>query len=140
MQPIVSAMRWARSVTNEEQRKIAKFVLVGVVRTACSVGLYYFLLLSIGLHFGLALAGEYVLAFSTGYVLNRSWTFANQGSLEAAFSKYAVAFALAFVMDYLLLEVAIGAGMGPRLGRIPALVLATVVSYLLQRYWVFKGH
>ncbi len=139
MRPIMSAMRWARSLTNEEHRKIAKFILAGVLRTAAGYGLYL-LLLWIGLHYNLALASDYVLAISVGYVVNRSWTFSNQGRPKAALLKYILAYVLVFVFNWLALELVIRAGMGPALGQIPCLVLATVASYLLQRYWVFRGH
>ncbi len=139
MRPNVSAMGWARSLTNEEHRKIAKFILVGVLKTAAGYGLYL-LLLWIGLHYNLALASDYVLSISVGYVVNRSWTFSNQGRPQAALLKYVLAYVLVFVFNWLALELAIRAGMGPSLGQIPCLVLATVASYLLQRYWVFRGH
>lgn len=139
MRPIVSAMHWARSLTNEEQRKIAKFILVGVFKTACGYGLYL-LLLWIGLRYDLALASEYVFVVSVGYVVNRSWTFSNQGRSRAALLKYVLAYVLVFVLNYLALKLAVGAGIGPAVGQIPCLVLATVASYLLQRYWVFRGY
>ena len=88
----------------------------------------------------LALGAEYVFAFSTGYVLNRFWTFSNQGRPNAALLKYGIAFLVAFALEWLVLVLVSKAGIGLDWGRIPSLVLATVASYLLQRYWAFQGH
>lgn len=139
MRPIVSAIRLARSWTNEEQRKVAKFVLVGGGKTICGYVLYL-TLLWIGLHYNVALLGDYVVGVAVGYVLSRTWTFSNQGQPKAAVLKYLVAFVLVFLLNWAALNLVVGAGMDPASGQIPCLVLATVASYLLQRYWVFRGH
>ena len=61
-------------------------------------------------------------------------------SPKASLPKYVFAYVLVFVLNWAALNLAVGAGMGPALGQIPSLALATVASYLLQRLWVFKGH
>ena len=133
-----SSMRGAKSVTNPEQRKIVRFILVGGFKTAVGYGLYL-LLLWFGLHHDVALAGDYLFAITVGYVINRSWTFTNQGRPTAPVLKYVLSYILVFVLNSLALDLAIELGTGPELGQIPCLVLATVASYLLQRYWVFQG-
>lgn len=137
--PIGSTVVWVRSRMGEEHRKIAKFIVSGVLKTAAGYGIFL-LLLWAGLQKNLAVAGDYVFAVSVGYVVNRSWTFSNQGTPKFALTKYVVAFVLVFALDNAVLEIFVQVGLQPAIARLPSLVVATVASYLLQRYWVFKGH
>jgi putative flippase GtrA len=138
MRSIASAIQRARSLTSEEQRKFAKFVLVGGFKTVSAYGVYL-LLLWCGLHYNLALVGDYIFGILVGYGLNRSWTFADQGRAQGAFLKYVSANVLAFVINALALNLAVGFGMGPAIGQIPSLAIATIASYLLQRHYVFTS-
>jgi putative flippase GtrA len=136
--PIQSAIRWARASTNEEQRKIAKFIVVGVIKTGLGYSLFL-LVLWLGMHHDIALAADYFFAVTLGYVVNRSWTFSNQGQATAPLLKYVLSYVFVYILNALALEFAIRLGMGPATGQLPCLVLATVASYVLQRYWVFRG-
>jgi putative flippase GtrA len=138
MERIESARQWARSLTGEEQRKIVKFILSGVMKTACGYGLFL-LVLWTGLHRDIALATDYLFAATVGYVVNRSWTFPNQGHQSYRILKYVLAYVLVFVLNSFALDVTVRSGMEPAKGQILCLVPATVASYLLQRYWVFQG-
>jgi putative flippase GtrA len=138
MRPIASAIQWARSLTNQEQRKFVKFLLVGGFKTVSAYGVYLLLLWG-GLHYNLALVGDYVFGILLGYRLNRSWTFADQGRTQGAFPRYVSANVLAFLINALALNLAVEVGMDPAIGQIPSLAIATIASYLLQRHYVFTS-
>jgi len=124
---------------NEEHRKIVKFLITGALRTAASYGVFL-LALWAGLGHTLALVADCIFAMTLGYVLNRSWTFASQGRPAAPIPKYIAAYVIAFGVNWVPLELLVREGVNPAPAQIPCLALATVASYILQRYWVFKGH
>ncbi|MEO6598093.1 MAG: GtrA family protein [Planctomycetota bacterium] len=118
--------------------KSFKFLFVGGLNTLVFYGVYV-LLVWLGCHYSLALVLEYCGGIVTGYVMNRHWTFAGHGRTNRDFPKYLAANGGAFVLNMLLLGAIVESGlMGPVVGQIAAIGIASVASFLLQNYWVFR--
>ncbi len=138
MRWIASVKQSSRLLANPEHRKVAKFILVGSFNTGAMLGLYW-LLIWLGLHYKLALTADYAVGAVLGYLLNRAWTFASQGRSKAGFPKYVATYVFVFGLNFVLLHIAVETvGMDAFWGQIPALALVTIVSYLMQRFWVFR--
>lgn len=113
-----------------------RFVLIGLVNTAFSFGLYVLLLaagFSIPLASGLALMAGIVFSFTTqGLVVFRHATL-------LTFARFVVGwiavygFNLALIYGFLRIE-----GMGAGLAGALAIAPVTVASYLVQRNFVFR--
>lgn len=122
----------------EEQIKILKFLVVGGTNTAIMYGLYV-LLLYVGLPWFVALTADYSLGIVYGYLLNRYWTFRSHGKPTHGFSKYCASYGGMFAVNSALLTLFVeGFGWRADIGQIPAIGLAMIAVYGLQRFWVFK--
>lgn len=118
--------------------KIAKFTLAGILNTGLAYAIYV-LLIELGVHYPVALAVDYAFGIFLGYLLNRYWTFADQGHPARGFLKYLATYLGVFVGNWALLTVLVELNFtGPVFGQLIALGVVTLLSYLLQRYWVFR--
>lgn len=118
--------------------KSLKFLVVGSINTAATYTLYVALIL-VGLHHNLALTLEYAAGILVGYLMNRGWTFADHRSTRRRFLRYCATYGLVYGINLVLLNLMIGYGIaGPILGQLVALGAATVISFLLQNFWVFR--
>ena len=118
--------------------KIVKFLIVGGTNTLLMY-LLYLGLIYLGMHYGLALALDYVCGVLLGYILNRHWTFASHGKQINSFPRYVLTYVGVFAGNMALLVLFVESGLlGPELGQLIAFGLVTVMSFILQNAWVFK--
>ena len=130
-------MSWVKDIPI----KSVKFLLVGGFNTIAMYLLYWFLVRQ-GLHYNIALLIDYTVGIVTGYLMNRFWTFARHGNWHPhhGFLKYCLAYGLVYVVNCILLSMIVENRIsGPEIGQIVALGGATVFSFLLQNFWVFKN-
>ena len=115
-----------KPVVEEKLRELAKaarFALVGVSNTLIDFGVFTVLaqLLSVNVYLSQVLG--YCAGTLNSYVLNRSWTFRSKGRFFSP------------ALLYLLFDVA---GL-PKLGaKAGATAITMVVSFLVNRFWVFR--
>ena len=121
------------------QVTLPKFLIVGVVNTALIYALYVALVYA-GMHYNFALCLDYLGGILTGYLLNRRWTFRHHGRTCESFLKYCATYGVVFSLNMLLLNLLVRLGLlGPALGQLVALSVVTVISFLLQNFWVFRS-
>lgn len=117
--------------------QLVRFLVAGALNT----GLFYLLyvaLVSLGVHYRLALAIDYIGGTVSGYLLNKHWTFANHAPTKHGFLRYSVAYVLLFGLNMALLSLLVETGiLGPVIGQLVMLFILTVSSFLVQRLWVF---
>ncbi len=114
------------------------FLLVGGFNTLFGYilfGLFY----KVGqLHYTLALMLAYTVGVFLSYATHKRFTFQqtkNQGkNLPKYISSYAVIFILNSLFLSLLVEVLT---LDPLLGQMIAIVVITLLSFVIQKYWVF---
>lgn len=113
---------------------LARFVLIGVVNTAFSYGVYC-LLIAIGLPF--PVAGLFALA--AGIV----WSFVTAGKivfrqkLQGRFHRYVAVWAVIYVVNVLAVWVGIRFGLNAYLAGAVASIPTIPAAFLLQHYFVF---
>jgi putative flippase GtrA len=86
-----------------------------------------------------AAALAFLVAVTSNFALNRSWTFraARGGSAAGAAGRFLVVSGAAFAVSLVLLDVAVRAGAPPVAGQAAAVLLVTPLSYLGNRRWTF---
>ena len=102
----------------------------------------YVVLVKLGVQFNLALALVYCVGIVVGFLINKNWTFSGtrSHSQRTMFVRYLASYAMVFTSNLLLLNVLVhGLGLNPIVGQLVALLVATLLSFTLQRNWVFKG-
>lgn len=117
-------------------RRFLSFCAVGVLNTAFGYSLFALLVFA-GLHRGLALfvatcAGVLFNFFSTGRIV-----FGNRDA--SRLPRFVATYVAVYLVNLAFMEILIGAGTGVYVGGAIAMLLATVVAYLLQSRLVFKG-
>ena len=118
--------------------KSLKFLIVGGINTAWSYALYVALIWA-GFHYNSALILAYIAGILTGYLMNRHLTFASHGRPHHSFLKYWVTYIIVYIVNLILLNLIVGLKLlDPVLGQLLVVGVITVISFLLQNFWVFQ--
>jgi putative flippase GtrA len=93
-----------------------------------------------GIHYLLALTIEYAIGILAGFIANRQWTFANRDRIGPALFRYIATYCGVYVFNAVLLTFFVElADMHKLLAQLFALGIATIASYIAQRWWVFRN-
>jgi putative flippase GtrA len=116
-----------------------RFVVVGVMNTAITLGLIYGITAA-GLSYLIANAVGYLAGFVNSFVMNRQWTFRSSGHP----GKQAVLFSLVFALSYGIQFVALlvqteWLGVPVWLAQAVSMVLYTAVNFLLNKIVTFRS-
>jgi putative flippase GtrA len=116
-----------------------RFVIVGVMNTAITLGLIYGITAA-GLSYLIANAVGYLAGFVNSFVMNRQWTFRSSGHP----GKQAVLFSLVFALSYGIQFVALlvqteWLGVPVWLAQAVSMVLYTAVNFLLNKIVTFRS-
>ena len=118
--------------------KSIKFILVGAVNTVATYALYV-ILVNAGLQYAVALTLDYLVGILSGYLMNRHWTFVSHDSTHRSLVKYITTYVLVYLINLILLSLIVGLKiLDPVFGQVLALGVVTMISFLLQNFWVFQ--
>lgn len=126
---------------SKENRKMAKFALVGVLNTGVDFAVFIVLVYGLGVSTIGAQTASYGCGIANSYWLNRKWTFraAGNGSWMDVLRFVlvnAVSFAAATAV---LLALEQGAGWPSAAAKIASILISMAVNYAGSRYWVFRS-
>lgn len=116
-----------------------RFLVAGTANTAVNYSLFV-LLVYLGVHYNIALVIEYICGVCLGYILNRYWTFSSTTSNRKDFPKYVALYMASFLLNAVILNALVLLDIvGPIIGQLIGLCVATLFSFQLQNNWVFSG-
>jgi putative flippase GtrA len=119
-------------------RTLTKFSLVGVVNTLVGYAVIFGLMYGVGLGPMASNVAGYAVGMALNFILNRTITFSSRAPLPSELFRFLVAFAVAFVLNLLVLHISIDwTGIDAGLGQLIAGVFYVVIFYLLSKYVVF---
>lgn len=121
-------------VKEQTAAQLFRFVWVGLFNTAFGYGCYAFFLW-IGLHYALAAAISTVLGVTFNFFSARGLVFRTK--VQGRGLRFAASYALQYVLNIGILKALIEAGMNAYTGGLVLLLPSALVSFLLQKYWVF---
>jgi putative flippase GtrA len=121
--------------------QLARFVISGAFVTALGVAVYALVALVLRWHPQLGNFLAYVVAVATGYVMHSQWSFRDHGGERTHATK--LRFALVSVISYALNSLWVWLLFTEmQLGRaapiLPMLFVTPVVTFVLNRQWVFR--
>jgi putative flippase GtrA len=121
--------------------QLARFVVSGAFVTALGAGVYAFVALVLRWHPQLGNFLAYVVAVATGYFMHSQWSFRGHGSERTHATK--LRFAIVSVISYALNSFWVWLLFTQlQLGRaapiVPMLFVTPVVTFTLNRQWVFR--
>jgi putative flippase GtrA len=118
--------------------RLIRFGIVAFVSNLIAYLLYIVLTLSLGLDPKLALTVCWVITVVNTFVLQRRWTFKVEAT-NVQWRKYFLLYLLVYILNVLALLLFVDALHWPHtIVQLALTFLLAVLSYLLQRNWVFR--
>lgn len=120
-------------------RQAGRFAAVGLASNA-ALYLVYLILASGPLGAKTAMTVAYVLGVLATFTVNRRWTFGAAGARGPALARYVAVYALGYGLNWIGLHLLVDRGGWPHAGVQAGMIgVVAVVSFLLQRSWVFRA-
>lgn len=118
-----------------EAAVIIRFLAVGVLNTAFGYG-FYALLLALGLHYAVAA----FLATAVGVMFNfqSSKKLVFQSRVHNRFIQFIFSYCLIYLINVIALTLLVQWGLSAYVAGLATLLPGAMMSYLLQKNWVFK--
>lgn len=126
-------------------RKLVKFIIVGVLNTALGMIIMFGLYNWVGLSYWISSAANYILVSIFSFVLNKKFTFQHKGKIVQSGLRFAVNIAACYLLAYGIAKpcvLAVMEGCSKNIQENVAMVvgmcLFTGFNYLGQRCFVFR--
>ena len=121
------------------QHKLTRFVVIGVANNL--VGYAAFVVLSLlGVAAIPAMSVSYGVGMVISFIGNRKWTFSHRGSILPALTRFLIANAVGYGINFALLWIFVKSFQLP---QIPVQFFATgcvaLCTFLMMRLWVFRS-
>lgn len=121
--------------------QLARFVISGALVTALGVGVYALVALVLRWHPQLGNFLAYAVAVTTGYVMHSRWSFRDHGAERDHRTK--VRFIIVSLISYALNSSWVWLftkplHLGPAWPMLPMVFVTPVVTFTLNRQWVFR--
>ena len=120
--------------------ELAKFCVVGASGYAVNLGVYWLLLHQAGLHYAVAATLSFLVAASSNYALNRSWTFRHKrGHIGYQGLRFFTVSVFVYAGNLLLLTALVEVGgVGKLADQAVAIVVVTPLNFLGNKLWSFR--
>lgn len=126
-------------------RKLVKFIIVGVLNTALGMIIMFGLYNWVGLSYWISSAANYIFVSIFSFVLNKKFTFQHKGKIVQSGLRFAVNIAACYLLAYGIAKpcvLAVMEGCSKNIQENVAMVvgmcLFTGFNYLGQRCFVFR--
>lgn len=121
--------------------QLVRFGITGAFVTALGVGVYVIVAIALQWHPQLGNLLAYLTATGTGYVMHSSWSFRGHGGerTHATRMRFAIVSVISYALNSFwvwLLFSYLDLGRGAPI--VPMLFVTPLVTFLLNRHWVFR--
>jgi putative flippase GtrA len=136
------ARRAQQVLAHPASRQLIRYIIAGLIVTWFAATVYSVLVLK---HIGpyLANVGSTATGLVTGYFIHSRWSFkgGRKDSETLQLGRFLIAAAVAFAINNFWIWLTVQQLGLPPLAPVPLMMAATpVLSFLLNRYWVFRAH
>ena len=125
-------------------KKLLKFILVGIVNTLVGTAIMFGLYNLAGCSYWVSSAANYVIGSILSYVLNKKFTFRHRGQIAQSALRFAGNIAVCYLLAYGIAKPAVQAiltdetqQVKENIAMLAGMILFTGFNYLGQRYFVF---
>lgn len=117
-----------------------RFLLVGGFNTVFAYGVFVGLYQLAGLNYNLALITQYFITVNVSIFTMRYYVFQSHGNLKAEYVKagsvyVGMYFFNAFALNFFVIVL----NLGPVIGQALYLVVSTIITYILHKYFSFRN-
>ena len=121
--------------------QFAKFGLVGVSNTLIAYAVFTVLEEVFGVWYVAASGIGFAIGATYGFLLNRSWTFADHGAQRGAAMRWFIVQGCGLLLDLALIAAFVeGAHLNKLIAQAFATVIVTVITFFANRRWTFRAH
>jgi putative flippase GtrA len=113
-----------------------RFLFTGGINTIFGYGVYTLLVLA-GLDYQIALLISTILGVIFNFFTTGRIVFFNKNLL--LIFKFILTYIVVYIVNVILLKIFVGAGLGPIISQAICLPLMVILSYVLNKYLVFKN-
>ena len=119
--------------------QLLRFLITGAFVTALGVAIYAFVALWLRWHPQLGNLLAYLTAMGTGYVMHSRWSFRDHGERsKGTAAKFVIVSLISLALNSLWIALITGPlGLSPAWPILPMLFVTPIVTFLLNRHWVF---
>jgi putative flippase GtrA len=116
------------------RHRLVRFLLVGLVNTAFSYGVY-----ALMLYFGLNYAAASLIALVLGILFSfrTQGTFVFYNSDKSRFGRFVLAWSAVYICNVAFIRTMLALGLGAYVAGALALPITTLLSYVIQKHFVF---
>lgn len=125
-------------------KKLLKFILVGIVNTLVGTAIMFGLYNLAGCSYWVSSAANYIIGSILSYVLNKRFTFRHRGQIAQSALRFAGNIAVCYLLAYGIAKPAVQAiltdetqQVKENIAMLAGMILFTGFNYLGQRYFVF---
>lgn len=116
-----------------------RFAVVGLASNAV-LYLLYLGLTAAGFGPKLAMSLVYAIGVIQTFYFNRIWSFRHQDRVHSTFTRYLLAYAFGYLLNFFLLWLAVDGLNLPHQGvQAVAVLVVAMSSFLINKYWVFAA-
>ncbi len=128
-----------KAALRQSRNQVILFGLVGLANTIVGYGTIILFMEGLGWSPWTSNAMGYAVGLAMGFVLNRRLTFQSEVSGSGGFTRYVLAFILAYAINLIVLAVALGTLVDMRLvAQAIAMIAYTGVFFIACKYYVFR--
>ena len=121
-------------------KELLRYAAVGVINTGLGYSVIFACMYGAGLGPVVSNVTGYAVGLAVSYVLNRNFTFRSQGAKRAEMMRFVAIFALAYLANLgVLVALVHGASVHEGVAQVVSGVVYFGLSYLLNRYYVFRS-
>ncbi|HEY1588371.1 MAG TPA: GtrA family protein [Rhodanobacter sp.] len=122
------------------RRSLFRYLLVGCVNTAVGLGLIYLCMYALGMRNAPANLIGYAVGVLVSFVLNKSWTFAHQGSYLPALGRFLLVLLVAYGANLLtVLLLADRWDFNRYVAQAAGVIPYTLIGYVGSRWFAFRS-
>ena len=119
-------------------KQFIRYAVVGLASNG-AIYLLYLWATSLGIGPKMAMTGLYMLGVLQTFIFNKNWSFRFAGAAAPALARYAVVYALGYVINFLVLTVLVDQAGLPHQWVMAGLVLfMALFLFAGQKFWVFR--
>lgn len=114
-----------------------RYLCVGLLNTIVGFGVIFGLMLC-GVNPEISNVFGYAFGIIFSYVVNKIFTFKSKNRSKTEFIKFILAMALAYILNFIALKIAINSGVNAYLSQIISGAIYTISGFLFSKLFVFN--
>ncbi|WP_456058207.1 GtrA family protein [Campylobacter hominis] len=118
-------------------KKLIKYLLVGVLNTIICFGIIFRLMFT-GISPEISNLSGYSIGIVISYILNKIFTFQSKTKSKIEFIKFILAMLMAYILNFITLKICLSLSINPYISQIFTGGIYTISGFLLSKFWVFK--